>query len=328
MSQTEPLLKVATRGSKLALWQARQVLSLLPSVGLRGKIQVITTSGDQLKDAPLHDFGGKGLFAREIETALCDGKADIAVHSLKDMPVQVTRTELGFACVLPRGRAGDVLLCQPRHQDLLARGKLCQASDLQRWRGLVIATGSLRRRYLLEQAGAGVKVQELRGNVDTRLRYLQQGRFDALLLAQAALLRLQLEGLPYQVLDPTWYVPSCAQGTIAVQSRLDCQFNPALQRLNCEATWQAVKLERAVIKALGGSCALPFGCHVRREQDDYIVAAVALAPTGIQARASVRVASSMAASAIVAEVVRRLRDDGLDTVLRDLGLPRVLSSQI
>ena len=323
MSLAEPLLTVATRGSKLALWQARHVLSLLPSVGLRGKIHPITTSGDQLKDAPLYDFGGKGLFAREIETALCAGQADIAVHSLKDMPVQVTRAELGFACVLPRGNAGDVLLCHPRHQELLARGKLCQAVDLQRWRGLTMATGSLRRRYLLEQAEAGVKVQALRGNVDTRLKYLQQGKFDALLLAQASLQRLELEGYSYQVLDPTWYVPSCAQGTIVVQSRLDCKHNAALQRLNCAATWQAVMLERAIIKALGGSCALPFGCHVRREKDTYIVAAVALAPTGIQARASFSIALATAAATIVNTAVQKLQDDGLEVVLRDLGLPPV-----
>ena len=329
------LLIVATRGSKLALWQARHVLSLLPRVGLRGKLQIVKTSGDQLKDAPLYDFGGKGLFAKEIETALSQGQVDIAVHSLKDMPVQTTQAELTFACVLKRASPCDVLVCQPRHRALLggarkrqgvsecseaATAKLFTADDLQRWRGLTVATGSLRRRYLLEQADAGVVVRALRGNVDTRLKHLQQGRYDALLLAHAALQRLEWQDLPHRVLDPTWYVPSCAQGAIAVQSRVDCEHNAALQQLDCGVTRQAVMFERAIIKALGGSCALPFGCFVRRAQDEYLIDAVALSPTGRQARTAFSVASDTTPEAVTAEAVQRLRDDGLQLVLHELGL--------
>ena len=317
-----PVLTVATRGSKLALWQAKHVLSLLPQVGLQGKLQVITTSGDQLKDAPLYDFGGKGLFAKEIETALCQRRVDLAVHSLKDMPVQTTQADLTFACVLKRASACDVLICAPQHRALLgdATDTPLTADDLSRWRGLTIATGSLRRRYLLEQAEAGIKVQALRGNVDTRLKHLQQGKFDALLLAQAALQRLTWQDLPHRTLDPTWYVPSCAQGAIAVQTRIDCEHRAALQHLDCHTTRQAVMLERAVIKALGGSCALPFGCHVRGEADMYRVDAVALAPTGQQARAAFRVARDTAPEVVTAEAMQRLRADGLEAVLHALGL--------
>ena len=337
-----PLLSVATRGSKLALWQARHVLSLLPRVGLQGRLQIITTSGDRLKDAPLYDFGGKGLFAKEIETALYDGRVDLAVHSLKDMPVQTAHTELTFACVLKRASACDVLVCQPRHRALLdgankrqrvgeankrqrvgeATTEMFVATDLPRWRGLTIATGSLRRRYLLEQADAGVKVQALRGNVDTRLKHLRQGKFDALLLACAALQRLELQDLPYRVLDPTWCVPSCAQGAIAVQTRIDCEHNAVLRRLDCGVTRQAVMLERAVIRALGGSCALPFGCYVRRAvaQRSYLVDAVVLSPAGRQARATFSVASHIPPETVAAQVVQRLHDDDLLCVLRELGL--------
>lgn len=338
-----PLLSVATRGSKLALWQAQHVLSLLPRVGLQGRLQIITTSGDRLKDAPLYDFGGKGLFAKEIETALCERHVDLAVHSLKDMPVQTAHTELSFACVLKRASACDVLVCQPRHRALLDDGarkrqkiseaskrqkvseateKMFVATDLPRWRGLTIATGSLRRRYLLEQANAGVKVRALRGNVDTRLKHLRQGKFDALLLACAALHRLELQDLPYRVLDPTWYVPSCAQGAIAVQSRIDCEHNALLQQLDCAVTRQAVMLERAVIRALGGSCALPFGCYVRRAvaQRSYLVDAVVLSPAGRQARAAFSVASDTPPETVAAQTVQRLHDDGLRLVLQELGL--------
>lgn len=317
-----PLLTVATRGSKLALWQANHVLSLLPRVGLQGKLQVITTSGDRLKDSPLYDFGGKGLFAKEIETALCQRQVDLAVHSLKDMPVQTTQDELTFACVLQRASPCDVLVCHPRHHALLdaAEDKLLTATDLQRWRGLTIATGSLRRRYLLEQANAGITVQALRGNVDTRLKYLQQGKFAALVLAQAALQRLELQDLSHQVLDPTWYVPSCAQGAIAVQSRIDCKHNEALRQLDCLATRQAVMIERAVIKALGGSCALPFGCHVREGKNKYTIDAIILAPHNKQARAAFSAALDTRPEALVAEAMQRLRDDGLESVLCALGL--------
>ena len=346
-----PLLSVATRGSKLALWQAQHVLSLLPRVGLQGRLQIITTRGDRLKDAPLYDFGGKGLFAKEIETALCERRVDLAVHSLKDMPVQTAHTELSFACVLKRASACDVLVCQPRHRALLdgaskrqrvseaskrqrvseaskrqkvseATEKMFVATDLPRWRGLTIGTGSLRRRYLLEQADAGVKVRALRGNVDTRLKHLRQGKFDALLLACAALQRLELQDLPYRVLDPTWYVPSCAQGAIAVQSRIDCEHNALLQQLDCAVTRQAVMLERAVIRALGGSCALPFGCYVRRAvaQRSYLVDAVVLSPVGRQARAAFSVASDTPPETVAAQTVQRLHDDNLPLVLRELGL--------
>lgn len=321
---TTAQLRVATRGSKLALWQAQHVLNLLPQVGLRGKLQIIKTSGDQLKDAPLYDFGGKGLFAKEIETALCQQHADLAVHSLKDMPVQTTRQELAFVCILPRTHPGDVLICHPRHRQLLEtdNNRLLGAADLQRWRGLTIATGSLRRRYLLEQAAA-VKVVALRGNVDTRLTQLQQGKFDALVLAHAALQRLALHTLPYRVLDPSWFVPSCAQGTLAVQAPVDSPYRTALAQLDCAATRTAVTLEREIIRALGGSCALPFGCHVRRTQEIYAIDAVTLSPHGRQARVACRLPCHTPSATITATVVRGLCDNGLQAVLQDLGLPAI-----
>ena len=319
------LLRVATRGSKLALWQARHVLDLLPQVGLQGKLQIIKTSGDQRPDVPLYDFGGKGLFAKEIEIALCQRHADLAVHSLKDMPVQTTRTELAFVCVLPRTYAGDVLICHPRHRHLLAaknNDTLLGVADLQRWNGLTIATGSLRRRYFLEQAAA-VKIVALRGNVDTRLAQLRQGKFDALLLAHASLQRLGVRSLPYRVLDPTWFVPSCGQGTIAVQAPAASQYRAALARLDCAATRACVMIERAIIKALGGNCSLPFGCYVRRVRDDYVIDAVALSPHGRQARAACRLPCTTLHTAITAAVLRGLCSDGLQEVLVDLGLPTI-----
>ncbi len=318
-----PLLTVATRGSKLALWQAQHVLNLLPRVGLRGKLQIITTRGDHLKDTPLYDFGGKGLFAQEIESALQHQQVDIAVHSMKDMPVQTTHSQLTFVCMLARASACDVLIAAPQHRALLGEvhgEKPLVAADLRRWCGLTIATGSLRRRYLLEQAEAELTVQALRGNVTTRLQYLHAGRYDALILAQAAVQRLDWQDLPHRVLDPTWYVPSCAQGVIGVQSRVDCKYNEALRQLECIPTRQAVLLERAVTKALGGSCALPFGCYVRSDRATYVVDAVVLSPRGKQARAACRIAQDTAPVEVVAEVVQRLRDDGLETVLHELAL--------
>ena len=305
------------------MWQARHVAGLLPRIGYRGKIKVIKTSGDTIKTAPLYDFGGKGLFAREIETALREGEADLAVHSLKDLPVNCAR-DLTFACVLRRRDAGDVLLFHPRHRELCASlPAVITPDDLQAMQELVLATGSLRRRFLLLQAMPTLTVQGLRGNVDTRLQSLRRNNFDGLVLAKAGLRRLHITPteFPIKDLDQTWFVPSCAQGVIVVQTRTDCPFNPDLDRLSCPQTARQVSLERAIIKALGGSCALPFGCFVRADSaSEYLIDAVVMSATMKQARVQLRVYQQLPAAEITQQVVAGLRANGLNVVLRELGL--------
>lgn len=316
-------LVIASRGSKLALWQARHVAGLLPRIGYRGEIKVVKTSGDMIKTAPLYDFGGKGLFAKEIETVLRAKEADLAVHSLKDLPVNCA-PDLTFACMLQRHDAVDVLLFHPRHRELCASlPAVITSTDLQAMQGLVLATGSLRRRFLLLQAMPTLTVQGLRGNVDTRLQCLRRNDFDSLVLAKAGLQRLHITTpeFPTKELDRTWFVPSCAQGVIAVQTRTDCPFKPDLAQLGCLQTARQVSLERAIIKSLGGSCAMPFGCFVRENSaSEYLIDAVVMSATLKQARIHLRVSQRLSLKEITQQVLAGLHADGLNVVLQELGL--------
>ncbi len=246
---------IATRESRLALWQAEHVLRLLQERGHQVSLLEMTTRGDQILDRSLSKVGGKGLFVKELETALEQGRADIAVHSLKDVPMALPG---GFtlACVLEREDPCDALV-SPRHTSLAALPP-----------GAVVGTSSMRRAVLLRALRPDLRIEPLRGNLDTRLRKLDEGRYDAIVLAAAGLRRLGLAGRIQSVFHPDEMLPAAGQGALGIETRTDRDDLPALLApLAHRPTWLATAAERAVSRAMGGSCSMPLAAHAHWRGD-------------------------------------------------------------
>lgn len=243
-------MTIATRESRLALWQAEHVKALLEGLGHRVTLLGMTTKGDQILDRALSKVGGKGLFVKELEVALEEGRADLAVHSLKDVPMELPE---GFelACVMERE--------DPR--DAWVSAHCAGLSDLPE--GAVVGTSSLRRVVLLRDALAAigrsdVRIEPLRGNLDTRLRKLDEGQYHAIVLAAAGLKRLGLEGRIRTVFEPSQMLPAAGQGALGIEVRSNRpEVMAALAPLAHMPTWWAVAAERAVSRAMGGSCSMP-----------------------------------------------------------------------
>ena len=241
---------IATRESRLALWQAEHVRDLLQSrFGRSVDLLGMTTQGDQILDRALSKVGGKGLFVKELEVALEVGRADLAVHSLKDVPMELPA---GFvlAAVLEREDPRDALV-SPRFDSLEALPE-----------GAVVGTSSLRRLSQLRALRPDLRIEPLRGNLDTRLRKLDEGQYDAIVLAAAGLKRLGLSNRIRQVIEPEVMLPAAGQGALGLEIRADHPDLPdALGRLAHQPTWLATAAERAVSRALGGSCSMPLAAH-------------------------------------------------------------------
>ncbi|MGQ9725323.1 MAG: hydroxymethylbilane synthase, partial [Tepidimonas sp.] len=254
-STSPPLdLTIATRESRLALWQAEYVRDCLQRLGHRVRLLGMTTQGDQILDRALSKVGGKGLFVKELEVALDEGRADLAVHSLKDVPVELPA---GFrlACVMAREDPRDAWV-SPHAEGL---------GDLPR--GAVVGTSSLRRVVLLREALVrlgrdDVRIEPLRGNLDTRLRKLDEGHYHAIVLAVAGLRRLGLQARIRRVFEPTEMPPAAGQGALGIEIRSEREdVAAALAPLAHLPTWWAVAAERAVSRALGGSCSVPLAAY-------------------------------------------------------------------
>ncbi len=242
-------LLIGTRGSPLALWQANHVRALLIDVHGLGEdavaLEPITTSGDRIRDKPLRDFGGKGLFTKEIDEALLGKTVDIAVHSMKDLPTDLP-PGITIAAVLPRGDVRDAFIS--------AKGELLAALPP----GAVVGSSSLRRQAQVKRLRPDLQAIDFRGNVETRLKKLDQGIVDATLLALAGLERLGLTGHVTSVLPTDEMLPAVAQGAIGVSCRSDdAQTRELLQSLNDDSTATAVACERAFLGELDGSCRTP-----------------------------------------------------------------------
>ncbi len=241
---------IATRESRLALWQAGHVRDLLTQrFGLHVELLGMTTRGDQILDRTLSKVGGKGLFVKELETALEEGRAHLAVHSLKDVPMDLPE---GFelAAVLAREDPRDAFV-SPRYPSL---------AELPQ--GAVVGTSSLRRVVQLLAARPDLDVQPLRGNLDTRLRKLDDGGFDAIVLAAAGLMRLGLADRIASRFEPETMLPCAGQGALGIEVRTDAvALRAQLAQLTHRPTWFAVQAERAVSRALGGSCSMPLAAH-------------------------------------------------------------------
>jgi hydroxymethylbilane synthase len=247
-------LTIATRESRLALWQANHVKQLLEAQGHQVSLMGMTTMGDQILDQPLSKVGGKGLFIKELEVALANGSAQIAVHSLKDVPMDLPD---GFhlACILQREDPRDAWVSQ--HHDSL--DSLPQ--------GAVVGTSSLRRTVLLQSLRPDLKIEPLRGNLDTRLKKLDDGHYAGIVLASAGLKRLGLRDRIRHIFDLKTMIPAAGQGAIGIEissSRMDLV--DTLASLNDLTTAVAVYAERGVSRAMGGSCSMPLAAHATLEQ--------------------------------------------------------------
>jgi hydroxymethylbilane synthase len=262
------MIRVATRGSALALAQARAVGDRLAATGTRVEIVPMRTEGDRLAEARLAAVGGKGLFVREIEEAVLRGDADVAVHSLKDLPAELPRG-LRLAAFPERADARDVLVSR-RPQ------RFAELSE-----GAVLGTSSPRRRALALALRADLRVEPIRGNVDTRLRKLESGDYDAILLAAAGLARLALTPRHVEALVPDVFVPAVGQGVLAVEARDDDARTLGLLRaLDHEPTRVAAGAERAFLSRLGASCVTPMAAHARLSGGRLLIDAVVASEDG------------------------------------------------
>ncbi|BCJ89513.1 porphobilinogen deaminase [Terrihabitans soli] len=250
---TSPFLRIGTRGSPLALWQARAVRAALASAHEvdEGAIEIVTikTSGDQVKDRPLADLGGKGLFTKEIEEALQGNRVDIAVHSAKDVPTFLPDGLMLAGC-LPRADVRDVLIA-PEYRTLAALPE-----------GAVIGTASVRRSALLKHLRPDLKTVLLRGNVETRLRKVESGEFQATLLALAGLTRLGLASHATEIFETETMLPACGQGAVAIEIRADDETaRGRVEAIDHRETSLALVAERAMLAVLDGSCKTPIAGH-------------------------------------------------------------------
>jgi len=293
---------IATRESRLALWQANHVKALLAQQGHAVELLGMTTRGDQILDRSLSKVGGKGLFVKELEVALEEGRADIAVHSLKDVPMDLPE---GFtlACVMEREDPRDAFV-SPRYASL---------ADLPR--GAVVGTSSLRRTVLLRARRPDLVIEPLRGNLDTRLRKLDEGHYAAIVLAAAGLKRLGLGERIRGVFEPAEMLPAAGQGALGIETRADrADLARALSPLSHQSTWLATAAERAVSRAMGGSCSMPLAAFATFDGEYLRIDAAWGDPDAggplVRARSAAAVADLGAAQALGTAVAQRLRDGG------------------
>jgi hydroxymethylbilane synthase len=254
----KPSLKVviATRESRLAMWQAEHVQALLQTqLGWQVELLGMTTQGDQILDRSLSKVGGKGLFVKELETALADGRADIAVHSLKDVPMDLP-PGFALACVMEREDPRDAFVSNS------------YASLAALPQGAVVGTSSLRRLVLLKALRPDLRIEPLRGNLDTRLRKLDEGQYDAIVLAAAGLNRLGMQSRIRATFEPDAMLPAAGQGALGIEVRADRQdLLDGLAKLAHMPTWLAVTAERTVSRAMGGSCSMPLAAFTTGPQN-------------------------------------------------------------
>jgi len=265
-----PTLRIATRKSQLALWQAEHVSALLRQShpGLHVELVPISTQGDRIQDRSLAAIGGKGLFIKELEVALEERRADIAVHSMKDVPGDV-----------PAGFMIAVVLQRADPLDALVTSKATRLEDLPR--GARIGSSSLRRQAQLLAARPDLRIEPLRGNVDTRLRKLDAGEMDAIILACAGLIRLGLQARIAARLDPRVSLPAVSQGVIGIECRTDdAPTRSLLDVLDHPATRTAMDAERAFAHRLGGSCQSPIAAHATIDGDRLTLEGLVAEPDG------------------------------------------------
>ena len=261
-------LRIGSRGSQLALWQANHVSDLLRARGHEVSIEVIKTTGDKITDVALSKVGTKGMFTKEIEEALAEKRIDLAVHSLKDLPTELA-SEFTLGAILPREDARDAFVSE----------RFATGNELPQ--GARVGTSSLRREAQLKAWRSDLSVLPLRGNVDTRIRKLQSGEFDAIILATADLKRLGQEARIKERLSVGSMCPAAGQGALAIEVRSgDKETLQHTSFMDDHAARVTTSCERALLKALGGGCQVPIGAHASLEGKEITLVAVVAAPDG------------------------------------------------
>ncbi len=239
-------IRVGARASKLSRIQAEKVINILEKKGFKTEFIPVKTEGDKDKKTPLFEMKSRGIFIKALEEALIEGKIDIAVHSAKDVPTNIPK-ELEIAMYLERDKPNDVIISQYKAIEELPEGAK-------------IGTSSIRRKAFLSLKRKDFNFLPLRGNVDTRIKKWERGEFDAIILAYPAIKRMKINE-PYIMLDIYEFPPSPGQGAICVETRKDSPFYEILRSLSHKKTEMEINAERALLKKLGGGCAIPFGCY-------------------------------------------------------------------
>lgn len=301
-------LVIATRASRLALWQAEHVrdclLRLYPSVEV--ELLKLSTRGDEILDRSLQKIGGKGLFIKELEYALLDGRADLAVHSLKDVPVDLTEP-FELAAILPRAETRDAWVSN-QYADMHALPK-----------GAVVGTSSLRRESQLRRLVPHITVKPLRGNLDTRLGKLDAGEFDAIILAAVGLERLGLSERIRSLISTQDSLPAAGQGSLGIEIRSDrADLKQILQPLACDQNTACSIAERAVSRVLGGSCTVPIAAYAIIQNHQIHLQALVSTPDGRQVVSHQANGSIDQANQLGEAVARALQQQGADQILASL----------
>lgn len=267
---TEQLIRIATRKSQLALWQAEHVRDLLKEFHPQLKVELVTmtTQGDRILDAPLAKIGGKGLFVKELEQSMLRGEADIAVHSMKDVPVE-----------LPSGLHISTILLREDPRDAFVSNRYQSFDELPQ--GVRVGTSSLRRRCQLAALRPDLEILDLRGNVNTRLGKLDNGEYEAIILASAGLKRLAMDARIRQLLEPEQMLPAIGQGAIGIECREeDARIHELLAPLNDHETGVRVRAERAMNERLHGGCQVPIGGYAEMDHGVVVLRGLVGRPDG------------------------------------------------
>ena len=306
-------LRVGTRGSQLALWQARALATKLEAAGVAVELVIIRTSGDRLQEAPLSEVGGKRLFVKEIEDALLGDEIDAAVHSAKDMPAEIP-DGLDIAATLPREDPRDAFVLPPGRGGSDVRASLAHLDRAAR-----VGTSSVRRAAQLAALLPGAVFSPIRGNVDTRLRKLDSGEYDVLVLAAAGLRRLGFTERISGTLSPDECVPAPGQGIIAIEIRRgDTATRAALQHVHDSAAAIALSAERTLVAELGGGCQLPLGSLAVIKAQELGMRALVCSPDGRRVVRAHGSGSTDAPESLGRELAHQLARDGATEILDDV----------
>jgi hydroxymethylbilane synthase len=304
-------LRIGTRGSVLAKWQAdfvrKQIFQL---TGIESEIIIIKTTGDKMQQSSLSQIGGKGIFIKELEDALLEESVDIAVHSVKDIPTQVP-PRLSFPAIC---RREDV-------RDCLVSGNGASLGNLRS--GARVGTGSLRRQAQLRHMRPDLDVRDLRGNVDTRLRKVETGEYDAVMLAKAGLDRLGWAHRISEIFSPDICMPAVGQGALGIECRAsDEETSNALEKLNDAETRSAIIAERTLLSVLEGGCQVPLGAWARLERDELVLDACVCSIDGLQYVKQRATAPPDQARALGERMAKLLIDAGGQNILEEVSRQR------
>jgi hydroxymethylbilane synthase len=303
-------IRIGTRGSKLALWQAEWVKKALSKAhpDLTIKLVIIKTKGDKILDVPLAKVGGKGLFVKEIEEALTDHRIDLAVHSMKDMPAEIP-TDLMIGAVPLREAPQDILISRSEQ-------KLIDMPE-----GALVGTSSLRRAAQLRHIRPDITIADLRGNLDTRLKKLDQGKYDAIVLAAAGIKRLGFERRISQIIDTDTMLPAVGQGALCIEIR---DKNPRIESivgiLNHRPTYIAITAERAFLHHLEGGCQVPIAAHALIKENHVSITGLVAAIDGSILIKETHIGKIEDATNVGITLAQKLLDQGAGPILEKLKL--------